>query len=88
MFQVKWFNKKKGFGFVVDETDKEYFCHHSDINITGYKYLRPGEYITGKLEKIEDGKVKLSQIGPPVKWGKLMCQVDIERHNNNNSRSE
>jgi len=77
MFQVKWFNKKKGFGFVVDETGNEYFCHHSDISITGFKYLRAGEYVSGSIVNIDGGKKKLSNIGPPVEWGTLMCQVEV-----------
>lgn len=76
MFQVKWFNKRKGFGFVLDETGNEYFCHHSDISITGYKYLRAGEYVSGEVVNMEDNKKKLSNIRPPVPWGTLMCQVD------------
>tara|TARA_B110000114_G_C14938776_1_gene335487 strand:+ start:37 stop:294 length:258 start_codon:yes stop_codon:yes gene_type:complete len=75
MFQVKWFNKKKGFGFVTDGTGKEYFCHHSDISITGYRFLRAGEYVCGDVVDIEDNKQKLSNIRPPTEWGTLMCQV-------------
>jgi|TARA_Y100000389_G_C17346426_1_gene456080 cold shock protein len=81
MFQVKWFNKKKGYGFVIDETGNEYFCHHSDIDITGYKYLRQGEYISGVIEDMpQDNKQKVAKIKPPVEWGKLMCQVELERN--------
>lgn len=77
MYQVKWFNKRKGFGFVVDETGSEYFCHHSDISITGYKYLRAGEYVSGEVVNMDGNKKKLSNILPPVPWGSLMCQVDV-----------
>lgn len=28
---VKWFNKSKGFGFILGEDGKEYFVHHSAI---------------------------------------------------------
>jgi len=79
MYQVKWFNKKKGFGFVSDESAKEYFCHHTDINIQGFKYLKAGEFISGTLGTTDKGKVKVVNIGPPIVWGKLMCQIDSER---------
>ena len=79
MYQVKWFNKKKGYGFVVDETDTEYFCHHTDITVDGYKYLRAGEYVMGDLVDMDDGKRKLSKIRAPVSWGKLQCQLTITK---------
>ena len=75
MFQVKWFNKKKGFGFVTDGTGKEYFCHHSDISISGYRFLRAGEYVRGELVSMEDSKQNLSISRAPTDWGTLMCQV-------------
>jgi len=78
MYQVKWFNKKKGYGFVRNEMDEEYFCHHSDISISGYRFLKSGEYVQGDLVDIEEGKKKLSNIRPPVEWGKLMCQLQNE----------
>ena len=80
MYQVKWFNKRLGFGFVVDEEGSDFFCHHSDITISGYKYLRAGEYVSGVVVNLDDGKKKLASIGPPVPWGSLMCQVDTRPH--------
>ena len=69
MFQVKWFNKKKGFGFVSDESAQEYFCHHTDININGFKYLKSGEYISGTVGTMDKGKVKVV----PGCWCPGMC---------------
>lgn len=79
MYQVKWFNKKKGYGFVVDETGTEYFCHHTDITVDGYKYLRAGEYVMGELVDMEGGKRKLSNIRAPVAWGSLQCQLTLSK---------
>lgn len=28
---VKWFNRKKGYGFIQGEDGKEYFAHHSAL---------------------------------------------------------
>ena len=78
MFQVKWFNKKKGYGFAVNSTGEELFCHHSDIKVDGYKYLKRGEYVNGVRVKMEDGKCKVGEISPPMTSGKLMC--DVERN--------
>ena len=76
MYQVKWFNKKKGYGFATGEGDKEYFCHHTDITVEGYKYLKRGEWVSGEVVSMGDGKSKLAKIMSPVSWGQLMCEVE------------
>jgi len=42
---VKWFNDKKGFGFIVAETGKDVFVHHTAIEGEGYKTLKEGEKV-------------------------------------------
>jgi CspA family cold shock protein len=73
MYQVKWFNKRKGYGFVSGDL----FVHHSDIAVSGYKYLKRGEYIHGEVVE-SGGKKKVSNIRAPMEGGKLMCEVEAE----------
>lgn len=42
---VKWFNDKKGFGFIVADTGKDVFVHHSVIEGEGYKTLKEGDKV-------------------------------------------
>ena len=76
LFQVKWFSKKKGYGFVVDENKAEFFVHHSDIDIDGYKYLKRGELVEGNLHDMDNNKQKVVDIRSPMTGGELMCQVE------------
>lgn len=52
---VKWFHRKKGYGFILSERGEECFVHHSSINGTGFKYLDDGELVEFDLEKDEKG---------------------------------
>jgi len=74
-YQVKWFNKKKGYGFITSSAGEELFCHHSDIKVDGYKYLKRGEIITGTQVQMDGGKIKLADIRPVHNF-MLMCQVE------------
>lgn len=42
--QVKWFNEKKGFGFIVNERG-DIFVHYKDIQGTGFKTLHENETV-------------------------------------------
>ena len=52
---VKWFDARKGFGFIVpDEDGEDLFVHHSDIKAEGYTSLEEGqkvEYEAGEGKK-------------------------------------
>ena len=43
---VKWFNEKKGYGFIVpDEGGEDLFIHHSNIQMEGFKTLHEGQQV-------------------------------------------
>jgi len=46
---VKWFNDKKGFGFIEQENGPDVFVHHSGINATGFKSLKEGDRVTFEI---------------------------------------
>lgn len=53
--KVKWFDDKKGFGFILGENDKEYFCHQSDIIMKGYRTLAQDDQVTFDIIKRDRG---------------------------------
>lgn len=48
---VKWFNEKKGFGFIQQETGDDVFVHFSAITGTGFKTLAEGDKVTFEVEQ-------------------------------------
>ncbi len=52
---VKWFNDKKGYGFITpDEGGDDLFIHHSNVEMEGFKTLSDGqkvEYEAGEGKK-------------------------------------
>ena len=52
---VKWFNNKKGYGFINEESGRDIFVHFSSINMDGYKSLNEGEQVVFEVEESSRG---------------------------------
>ena len=54
---VKWFNDSKGFGFIVqDGGGEDVFCHHTSIQMDGFRTLAEGQKVVFDLTKGPKGK--------------------------------
>jgi cold shock protein len=54
--KVKWFDNRKGFGFIVqEESGRDVFVHHSSIEGQGYKTLKEGETVNFDLIESDKG---------------------------------
>lgn len=48
---VKWFNEKKGFGFIQQEDGGDLFVHYSAISGSGFKTLYEGDRVSFDVEQ-------------------------------------
>jgi CspA family cold shock protein len=48
---VKWFNDRKGFGFIQQEDGEDVFVHHTGISGSGFKTLAEGDQVTFEVEQ-------------------------------------
>ena len=53
---VKWFNVRRGYGFIEKEDGTEIFVHYSEISILGFKVLSPGDKVRFDMESSDRGR--------------------------------
>jgi len=53
--KVKWFNPRKGFGFIATTDGRDIFVHYSSISGDGYKTLVEGDPVTFDIVEGEKG---------------------------------
>jgi len=52
---VKWFNEKKGFGFISKEDGNDIFVHFTGISGDGFKTLNEGDSVEFEVENSGKG---------------------------------
>lgn len=88
----KWFNNKKGYGFVTIVSDNskgtDVFVHQSNIqpNNSTYRTLCNGEYVQFNLGKSDNGSQAVNIRG--IDNGPLMCDNIAERLRSKRTRRD
>ena len=57
---VKWFNERKGYGFIEQEDGTDVFVHFSAIESDGFKTLNEGDRVTFDVEQGQKGPSAVS----------------------------
>jgi len=52
---VKWFNQRKGYGFISTDDGRDIFVHYSNISGEGFKTLAEGDSVTFDVVEGEKG---------------------------------
>ncbi len=53
---VKWFDSKKGFGFLICEDGKEVFVHYTAIEAEGFRSLTEHQPVEFEIEQVDRGE--------------------------------
>ena len=53
--KVKWFNPRKGYGFIATEDGRDIFVHYASISGEGYRTLAEGDPVTFDIVEGEKG---------------------------------
>jgi CspA family cold shock protein len=53
--QVKWFDQKKGYGFITREDGDDLFVHYSAIESQGFKTLNEGDEVEFEISQGKKG---------------------------------
>ena len=68
--RVKWFDPKKGYGFIVNQDEQDVFVHYSGIEQTGFRCLRCGQVVEYEEKQTPKGlqgwSVRVLDVPAPV----------------------
>ncbi|MEJ5348480.1 MAG: cold-shock protein [Desulfosoma sp.] len=53
--RVKWFNEKKGYGFIETENQGDVFVHYTGIQGEGFRTLTDGEAVSFDITETPKG---------------------------------
>jgi CspA family cold shock protein len=53
--RVKWFSDEKGFGFIEQDGGQDVFCHHSAIQMDGFRSIAEGQEVEFEVEESDRG---------------------------------
>jgi CspA family cold shock protein len=77
---VKWFDSKKGFGFIIGLEGEDIFVHFSVIQTDGFRSLKDGERVEYEVERGAKGLLarNVRRIAMPEKPGKARLPLETQ----------
>ena len=75
---TKWFDKSKGYGFVIGDDGAEYFAHQTQIKMDGFRTLDAGDIVEFDVRSEEKGLAAVDI--EPVLTLRMMKQKAAKEH--------
>ena len=60
--RVKWFDDKRGYGFITSEDGVDTYVHFTAIVTEGYRTLKHNWYVEYEVVNVEDGRVEARNV--------------------------
>jgi cold shock protein len=76
--KVKWFDCKKGFGFIVNDEGKDVFVHFSSIEGEGFRSMMEGEVVNYEPAVGANGLYASKVVRDPAKRPKRAHQTTAQ----------
>ena len=77
---VKWFNDKKGYGFITDTEGNDVFIHHSQIQLDGFRRFDEGDFVEFELGTTEtNNRTQAINVQPVLTLAMITHELSKER---------
>lgn len=63
---VKWFDRRKGYGFIIDKDDHEIFIHQTQIKMNGFRFLYSGDIVSFELGEGKGDSLQAINVKPLI----------------------
>lgn len=77
---VKFFDVSKGWGFLTGEDNKDYFVHHSQIQMNGFRKLNTDDIVDFEIGTDKDGREKAVNVQPVITRRMVVHELAKEEH--------
>lgn len=75
---IKWFDAKKGYGFITNSDGKDVFVHHSDIHMKEYRYFNEGDIVNFHVVIGDDGRERAINVKPILTLSMVVHELKKE----------
>lgn len=77
--EVKFFDKKKGWGYIKADDGKEYFFHYSQIQMEGHKSLDNDDIVSFEVSKDESNRIHAINVQPVLTLAMVLRELKKDK---------